>query len=249
VPSVRLQYRFPTEASYSWQTSVATITDTPFEQSTHSVVVSGTLDEKVVEHDEKGVVLILKVTPRSMKIDTNDAKVPPSSSMTVRVNRIGKLLQVVEEPTTGPVVKDMDLKQFLAELSPPLAALPVKNRSRWDAPLVLRSGAELVQLKGTGKLVGFHLAERRRLADIEIERAGPITTTQTKDKASLTLSGKTNQLQRSAVDIDRGILQSSEDHTTSHFKIGIGGSTGKGPVKGTVTIRLITKIRLGSVKT
>ena len=247
-PSVRLRYRFPKVISYSWQTVATTASESPAEESTHTVVVTGLITERASAGDKTWSRVTVNITPTSMRIDGKAAQIPPTSNLVVKIDSEGRFVD--EGAASTGKIADMSPAQLLAELTPPLSNKPVKIGSTWNVSMHSRSASDELRLKGRGRLLNFRLADRRRLADLHIDRSGSATTTQLKDKTSLSLKGTSHQIQHAAIDVDHGILYSMSDVTISRFNVGIGGSAASGLAldRGTVKIRLSTQMHLKYVR-
>jgi hypothetical protein len=127
----------------------------------------------------------------------------------------------VERATLAPQISSgLEVDSLIRESYPRLPHGSLSIGDTWDAPLRVALERTTVDLGGKGKLLGFDLARRRRLARIEISRSGRVTSVQPVEQVQLSISGTTNSTTTAMIDVDAGILFSAESVSTSQFEIG-----------------------------
>lgn len=128
------------------------------------------------------------------------------------------------------------------ELKVPLPAEPLRPGLQWDAPLKVERPNLFLDLTGRGKLEGFALEDRRRLATLSIRRKGAARTTETVEKATLELNGTVSMDSKVRFDIDRGIVVEAASTSLSTYGVSLPAST----PTARVTVRLTSKIDIKS---
>lgn len=133
----------------------------------------------------------------------------------------------------------IQLDRLLAEALPRLPNRAMRIGESWNAPLVVKSDDTSIDLKGSGRLVGFNLRDRRRLALIRIKRNGEVTSVQRVGRAPLTVAGTSKLTTNAEIDTDEGMLVSLWTRSDSKFDL----SAGSAPA-GTRHIVVVTRVRL-----
>jgi hypothetical protein len=150
--------------------------------------------------------------------------------------RVTRLFRTSNLPP-GPLVT-LDLDRIFLESRPILPPTPVGIGDRWASPQRGRAENSFIDLKGSGKLLGFLVEDRTRLAIIEIDRSGTVSTNQAVGRATASVSGNTSTHTRAHVDLDRGILNSSSSTSTSIFELSLGGENPAGEIRVEITSTL-----------
>ena len=191
----------------------------------------------------------LVVTLRPLRIVEDG--LPSTPDLAIRIDmevdqsgRVTRLFRTSNLPP-GPLIT-LDLDRIFLESRPILPPTPVGIGDRWPSPQRGRAENSSINLKGSGKLLGFLLEDRTRLALIEIDRSGTVNTKQAVGRATASVSGKTNTHTRASVDLDRGILNESSSTSTSVFDLSLGGENRAGEIRVelTSTLDLVSVQRL-----
>lgn len=153
-----------------------------------------------------------------------------------RSGRVTRLFRTSNLPP-GPLVT-LDLDRIFLESRPILPPTPVAIGDRWPSPQRGRAENSSIDLKGSGKLLGFLVEDRTRMALIEIDRSGTVSTNQAVGRATASVSGNTSTHTRATVDLDRGILNSSSSTSTSIFELSLGGENRAGEIRVEITSTL-----------
>lgn len=238
-PSVHLTYRFAPDktTTYRWTIQAQVQTDSPFEQSGQNVRLVLEASEAAQSPKPEGATP-LRLQIRVVSRVENGVAVQPSAEPLVvelEVKPSGAL-----QSASSASVGGFELDTLLSEAYPLLPAGRVDIGHSWDASLVRKTPATSVDLEGTGRLLGFELRDRRRLARVEIRRSGRVTSTQTVDRANISITGRATITTTAHIDIDRGLRFMAKSRSVSQFDL----TTGPGASVGKRRIEIHTEVEL-----
>lgn len=238
-PSVRLDYRFVSDRTltYRWTIDATTRIDSAIEQSTRRLRVVMEALEEVRSFKPDGVASV-RWTLRTVQRSEDGIEVEPTPAFSVDLEvRPDGTVAGIRFPTELP---GLEVDRLLSEAYPRLPGHRVSIGEEWSAPLEVQSTATSLQFEGNGKLVGFELKGRRRLARIRIERNGTVTSKQPVERVQLSITGTASVSTRAQIDVDAGVLVTTESRSTSSFEV----TSASGTREGTQKILVITMIEL-----
>lgn len=219
-------YEFPDGQSlrYRWTITATTALESPTEQTRNSLDATLDVIQEVVGHTEQNAQVRLTITPRELIENGLRVEVPPSTTLDLELTPAGAVARIVRSAQLSPAaLVELELEGILREVLPPLPSRPVEIGDSWNAALSSDTGRTKLDLKGSAKLSAFQLHDRRRLAKIQVERRGSITTSQRIGRADVVLPGTSRSRITAEIDLDGGFLVSSSAHSTADFEIAGGG--------------------------
>lgn len=235
--TVGLAYKFPVKEQFNYRWTIDA--KTSIERSTHSLrFVIDAIQTFGEPTAEGGALLQLTLDTISRTEDgvTFRPGTPPVT-LALQVRPDGSVKRA-EAPPTVPIGVEVD--RLLAEAFPRLPNRSVEIGESWNTPVIVKEDQTSIDLEGTGRLVGFELRDRRRLALVNIQRTGRITTVQTVGRAQLTLTGTSTITSNAEIDLDKGILFGVISRSVSDFDISAGGAPA-----GTRKLVIVTRVALG----
>ncbi|MGH2733876.1 MAG: hypothetical protein ACRDJG_13250, partial [Actinomycetota bacterium] len=135
---------------------------------------------------------------------------------TGRVERILRAADLPQERITS-----LELDRLLSESRPPLPPGRVGPVATWPAPLASKGERTSIDLEGRGRLLGFALDGGRRLAQVQIDRRGPVRAEQPAGADRIQLEGLSEVRSTAEVDLDRGVLVNSVSLGVSSFRLSL----------------------------
>jgi len=218
---IALSYRFPAgyQATYRWSISAVTSKESPQETGATRLEAVLEMQERVAPGPADAMTLTVLLKPLSVKENGQQSPKPPPSKVNYAIAPNGRILRVLTADLAPGAISSLELDALASETRPPLAAQPVALGETWNAPLRLKSDRSNIAFSGNGKLLGFDLIDKRRLARVETVRHGPVTSVQILNKVPVTLKGISKSHAVSTVDVDRGALFSSDYRSISNFDV------------------------------
>lgn len=219
--TVRLEYRFPSryKESYRWSLRTVTSIESPTEQTTNRLDAVLKVEEKIRREPDGRTILAVRLKPTSVTENGNRASVPPPSSAEYEIDGRGRIRRLVKADLPAGAISSLELDALAWQIRPPLTIKAVAPGETWNAPLRVKGERTSIIFRGAGRLSGFDLIDRRRLARIETHRRGRITSSQTMNNARVVLRGRSSSRGLAKLDLDRGLLFFSEEQSTSRFDI------------------------------
>lgn len=222
---VLLQYRFSPgyEAHYRWSVGSVTFTESPTEQTTDRLQAVLEMQERVHRQPGGRIILTVRLRPVTVRENGEPGALPPPSTAEYEIDRQGRIRQLVKAGLSAGAVSSLEVDALASQIRPPLSASAVAPGGAWDAPLRIRSERTSIDFQGVGRLLDFDLQDRRRLARIQTERRGNIISNQQMNNSRVVLKGRSSSKGLALLDIDGGILFSSNDRSTSEFDVFLSG--------------------------
>lgn len=241
-PRVQLRYRLPGagELRYRWTIETATAAETPAGATDRRTRLVLIVSEIPLGAGPEGTARLRMVLAPQEAVE-DGAPVPPGPPVTLELEvtpagRVARVLRAADLPPE--TASSLELDRLLHEVRPPLPPERVALGARWPAPLASRGERSAVDLRGEGRLLGFELAGRRRLAVVEVRRSGPVVTSQQVGRGEVSLRGTSDIRTVARVDLDRGELVASDSRAESRFAV---APEGTAPT-GTVRVTLVTRV-------
>lgn len=223
--TVRLEYGFPPgyHGRFHWSIRATTWTESPTEQTRVRMEARVLVDEHIRQEGPGSTTLVVRLKPQSVTEDGRPGAVPSPSTTEYQVDRRGRILRLVRANLLAGSVSSLELDTLATQTRPALSPHEVGLGDSWPAPLKIKAEKTSIDLKGTGRLQGFDLRDRRRLARVEIDRNGSITSQQMFNNSTVVLQGQSAGRGIASVDVDDGSLFSSTFHSTSRFNVILAG--------------------------
>lgn len=220
---IALEYRFDQGEGtrYLWTIDSETSINSSTEQSVTTIRMLVDVHEQTSrEEDGSDPILTITLTPRN--VEQSGRVMPTPEAVTVRyaLGPQGEILRPLDNDDLAPqAASAIELASTLIRSRIALPADPVGIDDQWDAPVLLDGDLGNIDLQGQGRLVGFELKGKRKLARIETVRSGEIITHEQQGGVVVRLRGTTNSDSLSSLDIDNGILYGSSERFVSDFDI------------------------------
>lgn len=245
-PGTDLAYRFDQGSieRYLWEITSQTTIDSPSEQSSKTSTLKIRVRELIVKTKGSGGTVQILLTPIAFSED--GFKGPPPDPTTaeleiLRTGKVGKVLKAADLPAER--IAALELDRLLSETRPPLPGKLVTVGQKWSAPLRSAGETTSIHMGGSGELRGFVLRQRRRLADVNVERNGSVKTRQLVGRSVYNLRGKSTASTSALIDVDRGTVFSSRSSSKTTFTIFLGESTERSSAVGTVEVKLTSVLK------
>lgn len=225
-PAVKLAYEFSDgqKLRYRWTVTATTSLETPSEQTRDQLDAALDITQEVLGHTEQNAQVRLTISPRDLIENGVRVETPPSTTLDLELTPEGSVARVVRSAELSPAALiELELEGILREVLPPLAERAVEIGESWSAAMVSDTGRTKLDLKGSARLSSFRLHDRRRLAKIQVERRGRITTSQRVGRADVLLPGTSRSRLTAEIDLDGGFLVSSSARSVADFDIAAGG--------------------------
>lgn len=240
-PEVALAYRFDNGrvTSYRWKIEATTGVESATQPETHRLTLFLEAVETVLPPTAEGRGAV-RWRIRTTKRIEDGVEVAPEVGdlhMTLEIGPDGTIARSTLEPVPSA---GLEIERLLSESYPRLPTASLSIGETWDAPVRIALERTSVDLAGNGRLLGFELERRRRLARIEITRNGQVTSVQPVEQVQLSISGTSSATIGAMIDVDAGILFSADSVSTSRFEIG----PETGAASGTRHIRMESTIEL-----
>ncbi|CAN5810633.1 hypothetical protein BH23ACT12_BH23ACT12_13270 [soil metagenome] len=224
---------------YHWIIDSRTSVNSTSEQSVTTTNMVVDVHEQVSRGDEPMLTITLK--PTSLKQDGRPMKTPATTTVKYQLNDRGEIVKAATKELAGPAASAVQLGATLIRSRIALPADPVGIGDEWDTPLVLDGDLGNINLEGRGKLLGFELKGKRKLARIETTRTGDIVTHQQQGGLPVRLRGTSTTNAMSSLDVESGVLYSSSARLISDFDI---ASQESGKLIGTMRVTLNSSLKL-----
>ncbi len=240
---IPLEYRFDRGdgTRYLWTIDSRTSVNSRSEQSVTTVNMVVDVHEKVSAAGGQNAILTINLTPRSLKQDGVPMRTPPPMTAKYELGPKGEILKAVTEDLAAPAASAVQLGSTLVRSRIALPPNPVGIGDEWDTPLVLDGDLGNIKLDGEGRLLGFELKGKRKLARIETKRSGNIITHQQQGGVPVRLRGVSTSNASSRLDIDNGVLYASSTRFSSQFDI---ASQESGKLIGNMRVILTSRLQL-----
>lgn len=243
---VALEYRLQPGARtrYLWTIDSRTAIESTSEQSTSRMRLVVDLYETVAKAREgTDTLLTITLKPRSLSQEGKPLTPPDSARVAYRLSPDGRIREPVTTNLSEQTASALELGTILSQSRLALPPGPVGIGDRWSTPLRLVADTGSIDLQGRGRLVGFELANKHRLARIENRRSGDITAREQLAGVPVKLRGKTSSEALSRLDVDRGILYTSVARFDAGFDLALEDS---GKLTGTMKVSLTSRLDLRS---
>jgi hypothetical protein len=240
---VDLSYRFDENqrgTRYLWTINSTTEIDFSTDSSINTLEMVVEVLEKVEREDRSAdPVLTVTLTPKTIRQGDSPVRSPGKTVVKYQLDRNGRIVEPLTTDLESQTASALELGTILSQSRVALPPRAVGIGETWDAPLKLDGDTGAIDLQGTGRLVGFELNGRRKLARIATERSGDITAIEQLAGVLVQLRGRTTSTAISTLDIDRGTLYSTVSRFSSDFDMAL-EETGK--LAGTMKVDLTSKL-------
>lgn len=240
-PTVLLRYEFEPqeETNYLWSITATSVLDAP-SGITRRRISADVEVHQLVEAVEQDRSASLRTTLSMVKLEVDGSPVPaePPFTIVITATSSGRVSGIETLALPAGASAELDIDRLMAEYLPPLPITPVEIGEQWSAPLRTEGSRSLIALIGHGRLVGFALEDRKRLAHVRIDRSGDIETSQQVARTEVQLTGTTRITSDSMIDIDSGSVHSWKTRSMSEFRVSLGAGTGAGSLRIEVTSEL-----------
>lgn len=242
--TIPLEYRFDDNdgTRYLWTIDSKTSVNSTSEQSVTTTKMVVAVHEQVAPaKGRQNALLTISLTPRSLSQGGHSVKLPEPVTVKYELGKQGEIVKVITEELTPQAASALQLGATLIHSRIDLPVDEVGIGDEWDTPLILDGDLGNIDLTGHGKLLGFELKGKRKLARIETTRAGEIVTHQQQGGVPVRLRGTSTSKAMSSLDVDNGVLYSSNARLTTDFDI---ASQESGKLLGTMQVTLNSKLSL-----
>lgn len=228
---------------YLWTIDSTTAIDSATDHSVRRLRMSVDVLEQVSKPAQKGedAVLTISLTPKSLEQTPERGPMPPPTKVEYQLKPNGQIRNAVTTELSEKEASALELGTLLAQSRLALPARTVGIGDRWSTPLRLDGDTGTVELKGDGRLVGFDLKGGRKLARIETRRSGEITAQEQVGGVLVLLRGDSTNTAHSTLDVDRGVLASSESRFSTDFDL---SDEISGKLAGTLRVVLVSTLEI-----
>ena len=227
---------------YLWRVDSATTINSTTDQSSTRVEMEVAIHERILEETEgENKVLAITLTPEHLRQDGQEMQLPEPMTVRYLLNSEGHIVETVDSDVSPSAASALELGSLLARSRISLPEEPVGIGGTWEAPLVLEGQTGSFDMAGEGELLGFSLQDRRRLAEVEIERSGDVTGFEQLAGVLVQLRGRSTSTTTAQLDIDRGVLLSSYSEFSTNFDM---SRLESGQLAGTLDVRLTSELEL-----
>jgi hypothetical protein len=231
------------DTRYRWTIDSTTALNSSTDQSSRHLFMEVDVHEKVrrAAGKEGNAVLTITLTPRSLQEGGVRAATPPRTRIEYELGPSGQIRRPVTADLSEREASALELGTLLSQSRLALPRRSVGVGDRWSTPLKLAGDTGTVELNGQGRLVGFDLKGRHRLARIETNRSGEIMAQEQLAGVFVVLKGNSRSTATSLLDLDRGILYSSVSRFASDFDL---ADEQSGRLAGTLKVTLVSTMQL-----
>jgi hypothetical protein len=227
---------------YLWTIDSRTAVNSSSEQSVTTTSMVVDVHEQVTRaKDGEDALLTITLNPKSLREGNRAINAPSQLIVKYQLNSKGEIVKPVASELAPQAASAIELGATLIRSRIALPPGPVGIGDQWETPLVLDGDLGNIKLDGQGKLLGFELKGKRKLARIETVRTGDIVTHQQQGGVPVRLRGTSTSTANSSLDIDDGVLYSSIARFTSDFDI---ASVESGKLIGNMRVTLNSKLQL-----
>ncbi len=224
--TVSIQYQFPTGRvlHYRWTVDASTTSagTKGIPRRLHMVL---DVRERVLKgRQDGGAHLRVHLRPLGKTEDGVARGARPPIVLEIEVGptgRVERILRAADLPQER--ITSLELDRLLSESRPPLPPGRVGTVATWPAPLASKGERTFIDLRGQGRLLGFALNDGRRLAQVQIDRRGPVRAEQPAGEDRIQLEGASEVRSIAEVDLDRGVLVNATSRGVSTFKLSLEG--------------------------
>lgn len=241
---VPLAYSFEAEdgTRYRWTIDSRTSINSSNDRSVTSLNLVVDVHERVSgTRSGETPILTIELTPRSLRQGGETLSTPEPLTVEYELNEEGEIVRALSDDLAPRAASALQLGATLIRTRVALPAGPVGIGDEWEAGMVLDGDLGNIALDGTGKLLGFGLQDKRKLARIETRRSGEIITHEQQGGVAVRLRGTSSSDAISNLDLDTGVLYSSTARFVSEFDI---SSLESGKLLGTMQVNLESRLDL-----
>lgn len=240
---IPLEYRFEEGEGtyYRWTINSRTSISSTTEQSVTTTSMVVDVHEQVDKGEDDTSILTMTLTPRNIRQGSRAIQAPGPVTVKYELGPNGEINRAVTDELEPPVASAVQLGTTLIRSRLALPPGPVRIGDRWETPLELDGDLGNIDLDGTGTLLGFELKGKRKLARIETRRTGDMVTHQQQGGVPVRLRGTSTTNAMSSLDVDDGVLYSSDARLDSEFDI---ASVESGKLIGNMRVVLNSRLQL-----
>jgi hypothetical protein len=241
---IPLSYRFDEGEGtrYRWTIDSETSVSSTTEESVTTLNMVIDVNEKVTRRrGDQPAMLTIELTPRTLSRGTQSLELPEPVTVRYELGQEGQIVEALTEDLAPQAASALQLGATLIGTRIALPSRPVGIGDEWDTPFVLDGDLGNINLSGHGKLLGFELKGKRKLARIETKRSGDILTHEQQGGTPVRLKGTSTSDAMSSLDVDSGVLYNSNARLLSDFDI---ASVESGKLLGTMRVALNSKLEL-----
>lgn len=240
---ILLDYRFDEGdgTSYVWTIDSRTSVSSTSEQSVTETNMVVNVHERVTDGEDGDAILTILLTPKVVRQNGRGMRIPEPVTVRYQLGPNGEISKPVADDLQPQAASALELGANLIHSRVALPPEPVGIGDQWETPLVLDGDLGNIALEGNGKLLGFELRDKRKLARIETRRSGEIITHQQQGGVPVRLRGTSTTNSMSRLDIDNGVLYASTARSESEFDI---ASHESGKLIGSMRVVLDSRLEL-----
>lgn len=220
-PSISLTYRFKAGDSFTYQWTIDSTTEVDSALNPDTQILRLVIEarEEISSVSADGIASVRWTLQTIERIEDGVATAPSSQPLMIEldVRKDGSVAGTRVPTQPSP---EFDAGSLVSEAHLRLPSEPVSIGDSWSVPVQIQTEQTSLALEGTGKLLGFDLERRRRLARIEVRKSGTVSSRQTVERVQLTISGTITISGNASIDADSGQLVSAESRSTSRLKVG-----------------------------
>lgn len=240
---IPLEYNFEEGdgTRYRWTIDSRTSVNSTSEQSVTTTNMIVDVHEQVSRSKGEDPILSITLAPSRLRQGNRAMNIPKPMTVKYQLNKQGEIVKPVTDDLAPEAASAVQLGATLVRSRIALPADPVGIGDEWDTPFVLDGDLGNINLAGHGKLLGFELKGKRKLARIETTRTGDIVTHEQQGGVPVELRGTSTSTALSSLDVDKGVLYATSARLVSDFDI---ASEESGKLIGTMRVTLNSKLEL-----
>ena len=240
---IPLEYNFEEGdgTRYRWTIDSRTSVNSTSQESVTTTNMIVDVHEQVSQEKGEDPVLTITLAPSRLRQGNRAMNIPEPMTVKYQLNKQGEIVKPVTDELAAPAASAVELGATLVRSRIALPSDPVGIGDEWDTPLVLDGDLGNINLAGQGKLLGFELKGKRKLARIETTRSGDIVTHEQQGGVPVQLRGTSRSTAISSLDVDNGVLYATSARLISDFDI---ASEESGKLIGTMRVTLNSKLEL-----
>lgn len=232
--TVSIRYRFPTGRvlHYRWTVDASTTNESAGGVSQRLHMVLEVRERVLKARPDGGAHLRVHLRPLRKIEDGVPRGARPPIVLEIEVGPTGRVERILRAADLPPErISLLELDRLLSESRPPLPPGRVGSAAAWPAPLASKGERTSIDLQGAGRLLGFALDGGRRLAQVQIDRRGPVRAEQPAGGSRIQLEGVSETRSTADVDIDRGMVVMAVSRAVSRFKLSLEGQPNAGELR------------------